>query len=367
MMPVLRPRPFLSALVLLLLACRDSSASEGAIGDTGIQQVQSGNFEFGSTALDASKGRTFTATSRVNQNFLRRGTRADLERIHIERLLGRRGKDDWLLAGSDSWLERRKKLDREAMELRERIAIAEACLRDYNIEECEYSALLPRQSQYVPCAGSHVPALVPRLALAGRLALCCAGTEDLGCNIYCGRRFPCAGCNDGLYNGDEGGVDCGGSCVPCATCHDMIQNGAETGIDCGGEVCDECEVFAPEPEPGEVCDPNFDDNCSEGPDVSDVDAEYRPPGCTAVDARDCIQTNQWTAQSGAHLENMPWYQPTAEFYPWLPGTKIYNSSHWEDYTDGTTAIPGGDFNNPGADFFPADAGYTSGAHTFYGR
>lgn len=151
----------------------------------------------------------------------------------------------------------------------------------------------------------------------------------------------------------------------------MIQNRDETGIDCGGATCEACEVFVPEPESGQVCDPNFDENC----DVNDVNdtsefdawAMFRPPGCTAVDARDCIVTNIWTAMSGAHLENMPWYQPTAEFYPWLPGTKIYNSSHWEDYTDGTAPIANGDFNNPGADFIPADAGFTSGAHTFYGR
>ena len=41
----------------------------------------------------------------------------------------------------------------------------------------------------------------------------------------------------------------------------MIHNGDETGIDCGGNVCDACEVFAPEPEPGQVCDPNFGVNC----------------------------------------------------------------------------------------------------------
>lgn len=137
---VLRPRPFLSALALLSLACRDGSASAGTGSNTGVDGIASVSpeqYAFGSTALDASKGRNYAQTSRINQNFRRRGTRADLERIHIERLLGRRGKDDWLLAGSDAWLERRKKLDREAAELRERIAIADACLKNFSIEECE--------------------------------------------------------------------------------------------------------------------------------------------------------------------------------------------------------------------------------------
>jgi hypothetical protein len=50
---------------------------------------------------------------------------------------------------------------------------------------------------------------------------------------------PCATCNDGIQNGSETGVDCGGSCAPCATCNDGIQNGSETGVDCGGS-CAPC-------------------------------------------------------------------------------------------------------------------------------
>lgn len=132
------PRPLVSAL--LLLAHARASAGGGQLTNPevdGIASVSAADYAFGSTALDASKGRTFAQTSHINQNFLRRGTRADIERIHIERLLGRRGPDDWLLAGSDAWLTRRDKLDREAMELRERIAIGDACLRSFNIEECE--------------------------------------------------------------------------------------------------------------------------------------------------------------------------------------------------------------------------------------
>ena len=49
-----------------------------------------------------------------------------------------------------------------------------------------------------------------------------------------------ASCFNGLLDGDETGVDCGGSCVPCATCDDGIKNGDETGIDCGGSNCEPC-------------------------------------------------------------------------------------------------------------------------------
>ena len=48
-------------------------------------------------------------------------------------------------------------------------------------------------------------------------------------------------CTDGIQNGDETGVDCGGSeCAACATCDDGIQNGDETGVDCGGSACPAC-------------------------------------------------------------------------------------------------------------------------------
>ncbi|RMF02493.1 MAG: T9SS C-terminal target domain-containing protein [Bacteroidetes bacterium] len=52
---------------------------------------------------------------------------------------------------------------------------------------------------------------------------------------------PCASCNDGVQNGNETGVDCGGpDCGPCVTCNDGIQNGDETGVDCGGSSCPAC-------------------------------------------------------------------------------------------------------------------------------
>ncbi len=48
-------------------------------------------------------------------------------------------------------------------------------------------------------------------------------------------------CDDGLQNGDETGVDCGGpDCPDCPTCDDGIHNGAETGVDCGGPDCPDC-------------------------------------------------------------------------------------------------------------------------------
>jgi len=72
-------------------------------------------------------------------------------------------------------------------------------------------------------------------------------------------------CSDGMLNGTETGIDCGGDCSPCAiigcnipsshnfnpnatqgdgsceTCNDGIQNGPETGVDCGG-TCTACNL-----------------------------------------------------------------------------------------------------------------------------
>jgi len=46
-------------------------------------------------------------------------------------------------------------------------------------------------------------------------------------------------CSDGVQNGLETGVDCGGSCTPCESCFDGVQNQDEIGVDCGG-VCAAC-------------------------------------------------------------------------------------------------------------------------------
>ena len=52
---------------------------------------------------------------------------------------------------------------------------------------------------------------------------------------------PSSSCTDGIQNGQETGVDCGGpDCPACPTCTDGIQNGQETGVDCGGPDCPAC-------------------------------------------------------------------------------------------------------------------------------
>ena len=50
-------------------------------------------------------------------------------------------------------------------------------------------------------------------------------------------------CNDGIRNGNEDGVDCGGGCQPCLVpnCFDRIQNQGEEDVDCAGP-CSPCEI-----------------------------------------------------------------------------------------------------------------------------
>lgn len=52
-------------------------------------------------------------------------------------------------------------------------------------------------------------------------------------------------CQDGILNGEETDVDCGGptceACAPAPSCTDGILNGEETDVDCGGGVCSTCD------------------------------------------------------------------------------------------------------------------------------
>ena len=62
--------------------------------------------------------------------------------------------------------------------------------------------------------------------------------EGVDCGGDC---EACPTCNDGIMNGNEEGVDCGGDCNACPTCDDGILNNGETGLDCGGPNCDACD------------------------------------------------------------------------------------------------------------------------------
>jgi len=90
----------------------------------------------------------------------------------------------------------------------------------------------------------------------------CGGSSCADC--------PEPSCDDGIQNGDETGIDCGGSdCPSCPSCDDGIQNGDESGIDCGGSNCPAC--------------PNCDDGIQNG-DETDVDCGGSDcPACPTCD------------------------------------------------------------------------------------
>jgi hypothetical protein len=50
-------------------------------------------------------------------------------------------------------------------------------------------------------------------------------------------------CFDGIQNGDEHNIDCGGSCPPCPGCDNGVMDSEETDRDCGGSFCNPCNDF----------------------------------------------------------------------------------------------------------------------------
>lgn len=90
--------------------------------------------------------------------------------------------------------------------------------------------------------------------------LACDGT-----GFECTTDAACPPCEDGIQNGDESDIDCGGDCDGCPIggscdgptdctsglcagglctalpgCDDGVENGSETGLDCGGPDCEGC-------------------------------------------------------------------------------------------------------------------------------
>jgi len=53
---------------------------------------------------------------------------------------------------------------------------------------------------------------------------------------------PLPTCTDGIKNGSESGVDCGGSCPPCATGQDCTSRNDCAGALCSGGMCETCTL-----------------------------------------------------------------------------------------------------------------------------
>jgi hypothetical protein len=165
----------------------------------------------------------------------------------------------------------------------------------------------------------------------------------------------CPTCNDGIQNGGETDVDCGGpDCPACPTCSDGIQNGDETGVDCGGS-CPPCGG-------GECTNVTIEDNNFEagwgiwndgGSDCrrSSRDAAYANTGSYCVRLRDNTSTSTMTTDN---LDLSAFEEVTINFnfYPrsmengedfWLQASTNGGSSYstlisWASGTDFTNDV-----------------------------
>jgi hypothetical protein len=112
----------------------------------------------------------------------------------------------------------------------------------------------------------------------------------------CARDYPCH-CYNGILDGDETGIDCGGSCKPCETtvswhCFNRKKDFDETGVDCGGADCPPCEDLPP-------CA-----NCEKDPGEEMVDCGGTCAPCEDVqDEKIITKTSQLTAEVMAYKKN----------------------------------------------------------------
>jgi hypothetical protein len=89
-------------------------------------------------------------------------------------------------------------------------------------------------------------------AAAGKCVECNSGA-DCATKVCSNNACQAATCMDGVKNGAETGIDCGGgTCPACVvSCFDGAKDGNETDIDCGGTCAANCDI-------GQGCFGDFD-------------------------------------------------------------------------------------------------------------
>ena len=148
---------------------------------------------------------------------------------------------------------------------------------DYTNDECMYmysAQQVTRMENWVSANLSHVSNNAANVCGLITAVTCEDGIQNgTETGVDCGGTCSaCPTCEDGIQNGTETDIDCGGSCTPCvaiATCEDSIQNGTETGVDCGG-TCTPC-----------VMDPTCTDGIQNG-DETDIDCGGSCAPCIGV-------------------------------------------------------------------------------------
>ncbi len=108
-----------------------------------------------------------------------------------------------------------------------------------------------------------------------------ADCESMNCDEGTGMCLPpTPTCSDGFQNGDETGVDCGGSCPDaCVDCNDGMQNGDETDVDCGGSCSTKCDDG---------------DGCEDGDDCISMVCDPDDLTCTPPSCDDGVQNGDET-------------------------------------------------------------------------
>jgi len=144
----------------------------------------------------------------------------------------------------------------------------------------------------------------------------------------------CVSCDDGIQNGNETGVDCGGpDCDACVSCNDGIQNGNETGVDCGGPDCDPCdnggsnEVFAHYFESG------WDGWTDGGVDCYRYSGSRSYEGNYSIRIRDNSGTNSAMTSSSYNLSGYTGVEVNFYFYP---NSMESGEDFWVRYYDGSS-------------------------------
>lgn len=159
-------------------------------------------------------------------------------------------------------------------------------------------------------------------------------------------------CSDGIQNGDETGVDCGGSCAACpATCDDGIQNGDEEGVDCGGSSCSPCSTGGPcEAPSGTAANPirrkRADLTWDAMPDAVSYTVQLRVAGSTSWGSEATTSSTTITASSLSNNTTYEWqvrtncasgssdYAPVCSFTAGdsnssaCNGARMGESEHW---------------------------------------
>jgi Regulator of chromosome condensation (RCC1) repeat len=155
-----------------------------------------------------------------------------------------------------------------------------------------------------------------------------------------GEPAPPVSCEDGIANGTETIVDCGGpDCPACPTCGDGIANGDETGIDCGGPTC------AARCPAGQGCETAADCGCTSAVPGACADAcpvDVCEPWCLDVDGDgfgnsgdSCLSTDCDDGDSDWHVRC--WVR---DLFSGVPGTATVTATIEKDDQKCPVVYPG---------------------------